>query len=78
MTNLELIFTMLGEESTRQFAIRNDAHGFEENHIVAQKGGNLAGEARKNAEKEGLKVVSEENFLNTSDNKNAELLPPEI
>ncbi len=31
MTNLELIFTMLGEEGTRQSAIKKDAQGFEEN-----------------------------------------------
>jgi DNA-damage-inducible protein D len=36
MTNLELIFTMLGEEFTRQSAVVNDAEGFDENKIVAK------------------------------------------
>ena len=36
MTNLELIFTMLGEESTRQYAVEDDAQGFDDNHESAQ------------------------------------------
>ncbi len=64
MTNLELIFTMLGEESTRQIAVQEDAKGFEENREVAQKGGTAAGVARKSYEKNrNVKVVSNENFL---------------
>ncbi len=63
MTNLELIFTMLGEESTRQIAINQDAVGFEKNKAVAQKGGTVAGNARKELEAEtGKKVVSDQNF----------------
>lgn len=65
MTNLELIFTMLGEEATRTVAVRDDAQGFEDNHDAAQKGGRMAGNARKSFEDtEGLKVVSPNNFLN--------------
>lgn len=63
MTPLELILTAFGEEVTRQFAIKNEAEGFNENHEAAQRGGNEAGKARKNLEKQGLKVVSEENYL---------------
>lgn len=63
MTNLELIFTMLGEEVTKQFAIQDDALGFEENHASAHRGGTAAGEARRNLEKRGAKVVSSDNFL---------------
>ena len=64
MTNLELIFTMLGEESTRQIAVQEDAKGFDENREVAQKGGNAAGVARKSYEKNrNVKVVSPDNFL---------------
>ena len=37
MTNLELIFTMLGEEQTKQEAIRDDAQGFDENKTAAVK-----------------------------------------
>ncbi len=68
MTNLELIFTMLGEEVTKQFAVQDNAIGFDENQAVAQRGGTAAGEARRNLEKRGAKVVSSENFLNQIEN----------
>ncbi len=63
MTNLELIFTMLGEESTRQDAIDTDAQGFEENKNSAQKGGTAAGKALDAYEDEtGKRVVTDQNF----------------
>jgi DNA-damage-inducible protein D len=65
MTPLELILTAFGEEVTRRITIREDAQGFNENLDAAQQGGEVAGEARLNAEKKlGEKVVSQENFLN--------------
>jgi DNA-damage-inducible protein D len=65
MTPLELILTAFGEEVTRRITIREDAQGFNENLDAAQQGGEVAGEARLNAEKKlGEKVVSNENFLN--------------
>ena len=67
-TNLELIFTMLGEEATRTVAVRDEAQGFGENHEAAQKGGRMAGNARKSFEDtENVKVVSTQNFLNQID-----------
>ena len=64
MTPLELIFTALGEEMTRDITVRNDAQGFSENHEAAVKGGSIAGNARRNVEKErGLPIVSSDNFL---------------
>lgn len=64
MTNLELVFSMLGEEITRSIAVEEDAKGFNENHDAAQKGGRLAGEARENVERQtNVKVVSKSNFL---------------
>jgi DNA-damage-inducible protein D len=63
MTPLELIFTALGEELTKQTAITENAQGFNENHDAATKGGNLAGKYRKDAEKKGFKVISKDNFL---------------
>lgn len=64
MTNLELIFTMLGEESTRSVAVSEDAQGFNENHDAARKGGDIAGNARMYYEKKtGNKVVTTTNFL---------------
>lgn len=64
MTDLELIFSMLGEASTTEIARTNDTQGFEENLDAARVGGKIAGNARRELEaKSGKKVVSEENFL---------------
>ena len=63
MTNLELIFTMLGEETTKQKAVEKDAKGFNENKEVAIEGGKATGKALDAYEKEtGKKVVSSDNF----------------
>lgn len=63
MTNLELIFTMLGEESTKSEAVSSDARGFDQNQRAAQKGGRSAGKALQAFEEEsGQKVVSPSNF----------------
>ena len=64
MTDLELIFTMLGEASTTEIARRSDALGFVENRTSAKQGGTIAGNARKALEvKTGKKVVSRANYL---------------
>jgi len=64
MTNLELIFTMLGEEGTRQSAIKKDAQGFEENRGAAVEGGTAAGKALDAYEAStGDKVVTAQNFM---------------
>ncbi|MDA3886397.1 MAG: Bro-N domain-containing protein [Candidatus Delongbacteria bacterium] len=64
MTDLELIFTMLGEASTTEIAKNKDAQGFSQNKIVATKGGKIAGDARVNLEKEsGKKIVTDENYI---------------
>jgi len=64
MTDLELIFTMLGEASTTEIARRKDAQGFVENKQAAQEGGTIAGDAREALEaKSGRPVLSRENYL---------------
>ena len=64
MTRIELIFTALGEESTRIVTNNMDAQGFQENHEAAFKGGTIAGNARRNLERvSNEKVVSATNFL---------------
>jgi hypothetical protein len=64
MTDLELIFTMLGEASTTEIAKNKNAQGFVENKKAAKAGGKIAGDARKQLEiKSGKKVVSKENYL---------------
>jgi hypothetical protein len=64
MTDLELIFSMLGEAATTEITRVDDAQGFEENKQAARKGGEVAGTARKDLEKKtGKRVVSVENYL---------------
>lgn len=64
MTDLELIFTMLGEASTTEIARRSDALGFVGNRTSAKQGGNIAGDARKALEsRTGKAEVSEGNYL---------------
>ncbi|MDO8624523.1 MAG: phage antirepressor protein, partial [Candidatus Diapherotrites archaeon] len=64
MTDLELIFTMLGEASTTKIAKSKDAQGFVQNQKAARLGGKIAGDARKKLEVEsGEKIVTTENYL---------------
>jgi len=64
MTDLELIFSMLGEASTTQITRVEHPDGFIENKIVARRGGNVAGVARKKLEQEtNRKVITSENYL---------------
>ena len=64
MTDLELIFTMLGEAGTTEIARRKDAQGFADNRTAARSGGTIAGNARKELEaKSGKPVVSQSNYL---------------
>jgi hypothetical protein len=64
MTDLELIFSMLGEAATTEIARKQDAQGFGENKTAAKKGGRIAGEAREKLESEtDGRVVSSENYL---------------
>lgn len=64
MTDLELIFSMLGEAATTEIARKQDTQGFPENKVAAHKGGRIAGEAREKLEVEtGERVVTPENFL---------------
>jgi DNA-damage-inducible protein D len=70
MTDLELIFTMLGEASTTEIAKNKNAKGFVENHKAAKAGGSVAGKARKDLEKKsGKKIVSDQNFKQLSQNQ---------
>ena len=64
MTDLELIFTMLGERVTTEVSQKEKPERMRENVKVAKRGGSVAGVARKAAEKEiGHSVVSDSNFL---------------
>lgn len=71
MTDLELIFSMLGEASTKEIAVNTDTQGFDENKKAAKAGGKIAGDARKQLElKSGKKVVSSDNYLPENKRKN--------
>lgn len=64
MTDLELIFSMLGEAATKEIAVNQDAQGFDENKAAAKTGGRIAGDARRQLEQEsGKPIISRENFL---------------
>ena len=64
MSDLELIFTMLGERVTTEISQKEKPDTFIENKQVAQRGGNVAGVAREQADKElGRSIVSNQNFL---------------
>jgi DNA-damage-inducible protein D len=64
MTDLELIFTMLGEAATTEIARNRDAQGFVPNKAAAHDGGTIAGNARRQLEhKSGKRVVTRKNYL---------------
>ena len=63
MTDLELIFTMLGEASTSEIARKKDTQGFIDNKKAALEGGTVAGNARRELEeKSGTKISTKENY----------------
>jgi len=62
MTDLELIFSMLGEKATTEITQTNNSMGFENLKKDAIDGGNIARNARLELEeKTGKKVISKEN-----------------
>ena len=64
MTDLELIFTMLGERVTTEISQQEKPDSFDKNKNVARRGGKVAGIARKETEKElGHSVISSTNYL---------------
>jgi len=64
MTDLELIFTMLGEKVTTEISQQEQPDTFNQNKSVAQRGGKVAGNARKETERElGRSVISKDNYL---------------
>jgi DNA-damage-inducible protein D len=74
MTDLELIFTMLGEASTTEIAKNRNVQGFINNRKAAIAGGKVAGKARQDLErKSGKKVVSKENFKQLSEKEKRKL-----
>ncbi len=70
MDDLELIFTMLGERVTTEISQKEKPNSFQDNKKVAQRGGKVAGDARKNTEKElGRSIISSKNNLDLEKKK---------
>lgn len=64
MTDLELIFTMLGERVTTEISQKEKPETFTKSKKVAKRGGGVAGTARRETEKElGRSVVTGDNFF---------------
>ena len=74
MSRLELLFTELGEASSMEIARNDDAQGMPGNLDAAQRGGRIAGDARRNLEEEtGRKVSTAENYKHLTVNRKKEL-----
>ncbi|ANI89144.1 antirepressor [Arachidicoccus ginsenosidimutans] len=59
MTNLELVLNMLAEATTTEISKEKKPKNFRENKIIAQQGGTIAGNTRKQIEeKTGKKIVT--------------------
>ena len=68
MTDLELIFTMLGERVTTELSKQEKPDTMPKHKSVARRGGKVAGNARKETEKElGRSIISSENYLSNND-----------
>jgi len=70
MNDLELIFNMLGERVSTEITRKEDAQGYTEVEGAAKRGGRVAGNARKETEKElGKPITSIENYLSEPEKK---------
>lgn len=70
MIDLELIFTMLGEKVTTEISKQEKPERMAEHKKVAQRGGGVAGKARKETEKElGRSVISKKGVLTNKKDK---------
>jgi DNA-damage-inducible protein D len=68
MDDLELIFSMLGERVTTEISKEEKPDSFNKSKNVAVRGGKVAGNARKETEKElGRSVISKKNYLDKED-----------
>ena len=68
MSTTEIILNMLAETATKDISAQTKPESFEENRIVAKRGGKIAGNARKELEEEtGVPVITNKNAsqLNT-------------
>ena len=65
---LRIIQSMLGERVTTEISKKEKPDTFTKNEKVARRGGKIAGNARKETEKEiGGSIISKQNFLDKDD-----------
>ena len=77
MSDLELIFSQLSEAATTEIARNDNAQGFEQNKSAAQRGGKIAGDARKDLESQtGRPVSTKDNYKHLSESKKRKSLKP--
>lgn len=69
MSDIELIFNMLAEASTKEISESENPKGLTESKEVARRGGTIAGNARKELEKQTKKSV-----ITSNSAKDAKLL----
>ena len=64
MSTTELVLNMLAETATKEISQSSEPTGFDQNKSVARRGGNIAGNARKELEKElGHSVITSQNAM---------------
>ena len=61
MTNLELIINMLAEATTTELSAKNSPQNLQESTVIANKGANVAKNARLEIEQQGGKVINSQN-----------------
>ncbi|MBI4453407.1 Bro-N domain-containing protein [Candidatus Woesearchaeota archaeon] len=70
MSNVELVLNMLAEVATKEISKKQNPKHFEESKEIARKGGSVAGNARKEIEKQtGKPVVTPDNNLQNKTKK---------
>jgi hypothetical protein len=70
MTNMELVLNMLAEVSTTEISKEKKPTTIDESKVIAQQGGTIAGNARKQIEaKTGKKILSKLNAKNIVEGK---------
>ena len=70
MSNLELVLNMLAEATTKEISKEKKPQTFQENKKIANQGGTIAGNTRKEIEeKTGKKVVNKLNAIDYLEDK---------
>jgi hypothetical protein len=68
MSTLELALNMLAEATTTELTKVHNPQGLDENKTIAKRGGQIAGDARKNIEAEtGKPVITSQNAMQLND-----------